>query len=98
MSPVLSTCRIFLKFNETGTVTGHFSVASSEIPGTVSIITVTAQSETQTQSVNSAISQFLVLPLVSIFTGSMTNTHTHIYQELCTFSFLAPYTAISKCL
>ncbi|XP_063613332.1 von Willebrand factor A domain-containing protein 7-like [Penaeus indicus] len=61
----ISPNRIFLKFNETGTVTGHFSVGSSEIPGTVSIITVTAQSETQTQSVNSAISQFLVLPLVT---------------------------------
>ncbi|XP_042873278.1 von Willebrand factor A domain-containing protein 7-like [Penaeus japonicus] len=61
----ISPDRIFLKFNESGIVTGHFSVGSSETPGTVSIITVTAQSETQIQSVNSAISQFLVLPLVT---------------------------------
>ncbi|XP_071525808.1 von Willebrand factor A domain-containing protein 7-like [Panulirus ornatus] len=56
---------IYIQNNSSVVVQAHFVVPNTATPGTVSMVTVTAQSDTQTQSVNSAISQFVVLPLVS---------------------------------
>ncbi|XP_064098435.1 von Willebrand factor A domain-containing protein 7-like [Macrobrachium nipponense] len=49
--------------NSSAVVTVQFSVPASATPGTVSTVTVTAASVKQTQSVNSAVTQFVVLPL-----------------------------------
>lgn len=61
---VFLSSSINLKTNGTGVVTAAFSVPSSSVPGTVSTIVLTAQSVKQTQSVNSAITQLVVLPEV----------------------------------
>ncbi|XP_066988330.1 uncharacterized protein [Macrobrachium rosenbergii] len=53
--------RVHIPTNGSATVTAHFHVGLSEKPGTVSTVTVTAQSLKQTQSVNSAVTQFYVL-------------------------------------
>lgn len=55
---------MYLKNNESGLVTANFTVPSSSLPGTVSTIVFTAQSVTQTHSVNSAVTQLVVLPEV----------------------------------
>lgn len=56
------TSSVFIKYNESEIVTANFKVPFDAIPGTVSIVTVTAASETQPESVNSAITNFIVLP------------------------------------
>ncbi|CAL4114738.1 unnamed protein product, partial [Meganyctiphanes norvegica] len=53
---------LYLATNESGTVTVTFHVKRAEEPGTVSMVTFTAQSLKQTASVNSAITHFTVLP------------------------------------
>ncbi|XP_064098706.1 uncharacterized protein LOC135209881 [Macrobrachium nipponense] len=53
--------RVHIPTNGSATVTAHFHVGLNEKPGTVSTVTVTAQSLKQTQSVNSAVTQFYVL-------------------------------------
>ncbi|XP_068232515.1 von Willebrand factor A domain-containing protein 7-like [Palaemon carinicauda] len=53
--------RVYIVTNGTATVTVYFHVDFMEIPGTVSTVTVTAQSLKQTRSVNSAVTQFYVL-------------------------------------
>ncbi|KAG7160513.1 von Willebrand factor A domain-containing protein 7-like 1 [Homarus americanus] len=58
----LETDRMYITHNSSKTLAAHFDVPRSSVPGTVSMVTITAQSEEQTQSVNSAISQFVVLP------------------------------------
>lgn len=58
----LSPSTIHLKNNESGLVTATFTVPSSSLPGTVSTIVFTAQSVKQTHSVNSAVTQLVVLP------------------------------------
>lgn len=55
---------MYLKTNESGLVTATFTVPSSSLPGTVSTIVFTAQSVKQTHSVNSAVTQLVVLPEV----------------------------------
>ncbi|XP_066988302.1 uncharacterized protein [Macrobrachium rosenbergii] len=57
------TPSVHITQNSSSYVTVGFSVPSSATPGTVSTVTVTAASVKQTQSVNSAVTQFVVLPL-----------------------------------
>ncbi|MPC24810.1 von Willebrand factor A domain-containing protein 7 [Portunus trituberculatus] len=56
------THSIHLTSNGSGVVTASFSVPSDSVPGTVSTIILTAQSIKQTQSVNSAVTQLVVVP------------------------------------
>ncbi|XP_063860185.1 von Willebrand factor A domain-containing protein 7-like [Scylla paramamosain] len=53
---------IHLTSNGSEVVTASFSVPSGSVPGTVSTIILTAQSAKQKQSVNSAVTQLVVLP------------------------------------
>ncbi|XP_064098255.1 von Willebrand factor A domain-containing protein 7-like [Macrobrachium nipponense] len=57
------TPSVHITQNSSAYVTVGFSVPTSATPGTVSTVTVTAASVKQTQSVNSAVTQFVVLPL-----------------------------------
>ncbi|XP_068237397.1 von Willebrand factor A domain-containing protein 7-like [Palaemon carinicauda] len=57
------TPSVHIPQNSSEYITVEFSVPTSAIPGAVSTVTVTAASLKQTQSVNSAITQFVVLPL-----------------------------------
>ncbi|XP_063588366.1 von Willebrand factor A domain-containing protein 7-like isoform X2 [Penaeus indicus] len=59
--------RLYLKNNESLPVTASFQVPLDATHGTVSTVIVTAQSVKQTQSVNSAIAHFVVLPQESDF-------------------------------
>ncbi|ROT70713.1 putative von Willebrand factor A domain-containing protein 7 [Penaeus vannamei] len=59
--------RIYLKNNQSLPVIATFQVPLDATHGTVSTVIVTAQSEKQTQSVNSAIAHFVVLPQESDF-------------------------------
>ncbi|CAL4124330.1 unnamed protein product, partial [Meganyctiphanes norvegica] len=57
----LSPSSIHLTNNGSGTVSVTFKVPSDAKEGSVSTVTVTAQSQKQTSSVNSAVTQFVVL-------------------------------------
>ncbi|XP_071536581.1 von Willebrand factor A domain-containing protein 7-like [Panulirus ornatus] len=57
--------RLFLATNASDAIVANFQVPLDSLSGEVSTIIITAQSEKQTQSVNSAISHFVVLPVVS---------------------------------
>ncbi|XP_042877878.1 von Willebrand factor A domain-containing protein 7-like [Penaeus japonicus] len=59
--------RLYLKNNESKPVMATFQVPLDASHGTVSTVIITAQSEKQTQSVNSAIAHFVVLPQDSDF-------------------------------
>lgn len=68
---LLCSRSIHLTTNGTGVVTASFSVPSGSLPGTVSTIILTAQSVKQTQSVNSAVTQLVVLPEVRDWNGKI---------------------------
>nr|XP_045609987.1 von Willebrand factor A domain-containing protein 7-like isoform X1 [Procambarus clarkii] len=55
--------RVYIDNNASEVVTVFFAVPLTAVPGTVSMVTLTAQSEQQLQSVNSGISQFVVLSM-----------------------------------
>lgn len=57
----VSPSRVHLPTNDSCEVTASFAVPVTAIPGVVSTVIITAQSETQTHSVNSAVVHFIVL-------------------------------------
>ncbi|KAK7087106.1 hypothetical protein SK128_001407 [Halocaridina rubra] len=62
---------IYLSTNDSLPVTAYFTVPSGTLHGTVSTVIITAQSLKQTQSVNSAIAHFVVLPEETDFVKPM---------------------------
>nr|XP_045594468.1 von Willebrand factor A domain-containing protein 7-like isoform X1 [Procambarus clarkii] len=60
----VTPARVHLATNESAEVVASFTVPTSALSGSVSTVVVTAQSESQTRSVNSAVAHFVVLSTV----------------------------------